>query len=187
MKVEIYIPSKTDNKFSQDLINTSNKFETPKANLEWKDYLEVQNQYRDLISQGYRDKNKQISLINGSYLRQQIKENEVNKRLEEKHNGQDAFDTLKYDSNSKIYSFVAFNIKVLSLKMIHYDSCLATQSQFQQNEPEWNDPAFKYFKKEVQNAQSSELKVSRLNLTDSNIKMRKGFLYPLCNSPKRKE
>jgi len=56
-------------------------------------------------------------------------------------------------------------------------------------EPQYNDPAVRYFRKSIQESENSQpFKVPRLNF-NTKIKnfMSKGFLYPLWNSPKRKE
>ena len=54
--------------------------------------------------------------------------------------------------------------------------------------PTWNDPAIRYFKKETLVNAAGNIKMQGLNLT-SNLKPipNKHFLYPLCNSPRRKE
>ena len=55
-----------------------------------------------------------------------------------------------------------------------------------QNEaPKWADPAIKYFQKEVMSSIAMETgKIPKLNLRNVS---NNHFLYPLCNSPKRKE
>ena len=62
-------------------------------------------------------------------------------------------------------------------------------SPFQTPDPQYDDPAVKYFRKSIQSSENKlPLKVPKLNLNlNCKMEINKGFLYPLCNSPKRKE
>lgn len=66
---------------------------------------------------------------------------------------------------------------------------LTNNMSFENEAPQWNDPAIKYIKKSIlESTTYSKPRIPRLSF-NQNLEqtMNKHFLYPLCNSPKRKE
>ena len=71
---------------------------SPNGHIEWRDFIEMQNQHRDLVSQNYRNHDKNIKIMHGKYLEHQIKEREklkLNQVYDQSH--QDDWDTTAYD------------------------------------------------------------------------------------------
>ena len=108
-------------------IHINTQFETPKTDLPWKDFLEIQNQYKELVSEDYRNRDKRLRDMNGKYLRQQIRQNDKVKQNELSDKNIDDWDTTVYNNFGMIF--------VYKIKMN-----LAQSSPFKPSDPEWDDP-----------------------------------------------
>lgn len=53
---------------------TSNSFRITNSNMEWKDFIQLQNQYKERVSENYRLRENNIRNLHGQFFEQQMKE-----------------------------------------------------------------------------------------------------------------
>jgi hypothetical protein len=64
-----------------------------KADINWSDYMNLQNQYREMVSNNYKRRDKDISELQKGWYRQQIKDNEKKKEFEDLNHKVDDWNT----------------------------------------------------------------------------------------------
>lgn len=68
-----------------------------KSDINWSDFMNLQNQYREMVSENYRRRGKDISELQKGWYKQQIKDNEKKKQFEDLNHKVDDWNTTQQE------------------------------------------------------------------------------------------
>jgi hypothetical protein len=151
---------------SQIVIN--NQPNLPDEKINWTDMTRLHDQMRDIASEGTKNREKYMKMLQKAYLDKQVEENKLKKVKQIEEKDKDEWNTIEQ---------MGYNDEVLKRYAPSQNSIRGDNSN-SVVAPDWNDTSLKYLKQSVNDFKNSYE-------DDKNKQTKKHFLYPLLNNSKR--